>query len=270
MRYFSRSALLSNIAIALFAALATFSCIPIRKQLILTDKDKHTLRTKQIQDTIVNVPSYEHRIKRGDVLSVQVSSVTPGEYKLDNTIKAGGDVATQIEPGYLVNDSGYVEVPVIGQIRVEGLTINECRVKVRQVANELLNNATVTLKLLSFEVTVIGEVKTPMTINAHDGKLTIIEAIVQARGPGDFANIQRIKVIRQVDGGTRLHVFYADISNLDVVNRPEYYLRPNDILVLEPSRVKNTNTNIRNNIALFGGILSLFLLVYNFAQIASK
>lgn len=213
------------------------SCVPIRKQLVLTDKAKYSLKEKQKLDTIVNVTPYEYKVRNGDILSVEIVSITPGEYNMANIAKSGGDV----QSGYLVNDSGYVDVPVIGLVKVGGQSVEQARNKIKIIASDYLNNVTVNVRLLSFTVDIFGEVSGHVT--SPDGKLSIIQAIAQVggtnQGVNTFSNLEKVKIIRQVDDGRRIHVFYVDISDVQIINRPEYFLMPKDILVLEPHRAKN-------------------------------
>ncbi len=235
------------------------SCVPIRKQLVLTDKAKYSLKEKQKLDTIVSVTPYEYKVRNGDILSVEIVSITPGEYNMSSAAKAGGDVPN----GYLVNDSGYVDVPIIGMVKVSGQTVEQARNRIKTIASDYLNNVTVSVRLLNFTVDIFGE-KTAH-ISSPDGKLSIIQAMALVGNLGEFTNYTKIKIIRQVDGGRKIHVFYVDISDIGIINRPEYFLMPKDILVLEPSNAKNA-LKYRQILGIVTGTVSalfLFLTIRN-------
>jgi len=214
--------------------LAVFSsCVPLKRQLVFSDNTKYTLNGKQRLDTVIKTLPYEYKIRRGDVLSVKIVSVVNTAYKIDNVIQNGGDVGN----GYVVNDTGYVDIPILGLVKLEGKPIDEARRIIKEIASEYLNNVSVSVNLVSFKITVFGE--KGGTVTSPDGKITIVEAVAQFGGPSEFTNLKRIKVIRRLEGGDKLHVFYIDISDVGIIATENYYLQPDDILVLEPLRLKN-------------------------------
>ncbi|MBC7390567.1 MAG: polysaccharide biosynthesis/export family protein [Opitutaceae bacterium] len=226
--------------------------------MLLTDKKAKSYKKRQLEDTTVNLLPYEYKIRNGDVISIDITNITPGEYQLDKVAVAG-----EVNSGYLVNDSGYVDVPVIGMVKVAGLNTEQCRNTLKAKATEYLHNVVVNVKLLSFEVNVIGEIGSQLTINSPDGKLSIIDAIALARGPNTYTNFEKIKIIRQNENADKMHVFYVDVTDLNVVNnREHFYLMPKDILVFEPHKSK-TLTNIQRNLGLATSIISAVFLVYS-------
>jgi polysaccharide export outer membrane protein len=251
--------LLKGLITSLLAILTLFSCVPIRKQLLVTDPNKNTLPKKQIMDTVVDVTPYIYKIHSGDILSIKVKSVTPGEYKLDDVSSNGGEA----EVGYLVRDSGYVDIPVIGLIKVAGLTINQCRDSLKVIASQFLNNVVVNVQFLSFEVAVVGELNA--RVKSPDGRLNVLQALAFAGWSKEFANLSRIKIIRELEHN-KMHVYYIDVSDIGIISKPEFYLMPRDIVAVEPRRAKNF-TNTRTLIAFGVSMLSLLVLVYNLKNI---
>ena len=232
------------------------SCVPIRNQLVLTDKSKYSLKQKQLMDTIVDVTPYEYKIRKGDILSVEIVSITPGEYSMGNAAKTGGDVPL----GYLVNDSGYVDIPILGLVKVAGQTVEQSRSRIKLIASEYLNNVTVSVRLLNFVVDVFGEKAGSVT--SPDGKLSVIQAIAQINGIGQYINVRRVKIIRQIEGGNKIHVFYVDISDVGIINRPEYFLMPKDILVLEPLKAKNAPI-YQKSLSYVTASISVIVLIFS-------
>lgn len=255
-----------NIRFKLFVLIvlvfAIDSCVPIRKQILVTDKNKKTLKEKQMMDTIVSMSPYEYRIRKGDILSVQIKSITPGEYKLDEVAMSGAEA----EQGYVVDDSGRIDVPVIGIIKVGGYTIDECRDSLKHVASQYLNNVVVTVKFLSFEVAVVGELVGK--VRSPDGKLTILQALAQTGWSKEYANIQKIKIIRELEGN-KVHIYYIDVSDVTLITQPEFYLMPKDIIAVEPRKAKNFN-NTRTLIAFGVSMLSVAFLIVNVVNILAN
>ena len=241
-----------------FVITGLFSCVPLKKQTLLTNKNAKTYKKRQLEDTTVKLLPYEYKIRNGDVISIEITNITPGEYQLDKVSVAG-----EVNSGYLVNDSGYVDVPVIGMVKVSGFNTEQCRNKIKEKATEYLHNVVVNVKLLSFEVNLLGDISGPMTINSPDGKLSIIDAIALARGPLPYTNFEKIKIIRQNENADKMHVFYVDATDINIVNnREHYYLMPKDIIVFEPHKSK-TVLNLQRNLSLGASIVSAIFLVYS-------
>lgn len=239
--------------------LAMTSCVPIKNRLVLTDKKEKTLAGKQREDTIVQVQPFEYKIRKGDLLAVEIISLVKSEYSMGNVTKNGGDAVS----GYIVNDSGYVDVPIIGLVKAEGQTLSQIQRDIKTIASEYLNNVTVTVKLLNFTVTVFGEAVG--AVSSPDGRLSVIQAIAQVGGASEFANIKRVKIIRQIEDGTKIRVFYVDISDIALVNSKDFYLLPKDILVVEPSRAKNFSS-YRQIVGVITVTISSLLLIYSINQ----
>ena len=234
------------------------SCVPLRKQITFSDKDKYSLRRKQLLDTVVETLPYEYRIRKGDVLGVNIVSIVSSSYSLTSVVNSSGSVETG--SGYLVNDTGYVEIPIIGLVKVEGELISDVSAKLKTIASDYLNNVTVVVKLLNFNISVFGEKVGNVT--SPDGKVTIIDAIAQIGGVTEFTNLKRVKIIRRQDGGDKIHIFYVDISDLNIIKSKNYYLMPDDVLVLEPLKVKNVKY-YQSFIGYFTTALSALFLVYS-------
>ena len=253
----------SNILVKYSVLIALFfivmgSCVPLRRQVTFSDKDRHSLRQKQLLDTVVQTLPYEYRIRKGDVLGVNIVSIVSSTYSLTNVVNNSGSVETGT--GYLVNDTGYVEIPIIGLVKVEGELISDVSAKLKAIASDYLNNVTVVVRLLNFKISVFGEKVGNVT--SPDGKVTIIDAIAQIGGVTEFTNLRRVKIIRRQDGGDKIHIFYVDISDLNIIKSKNYYLMPDDVLVLEPLKVKNVKY-YQAFVGYFTTAVSVFFLVYS-------
>lgn len=254
--------IVNSLLLCFCLTLMFYSCVPLRKQLLVIDKNKKTLGKIQLEDTIVSVVPYEYRIRKGDILSVQIINITPGEYKLDNVAMAGADA----ESGYIVGDLGIIDIPVIGKVKVGGLTIEESRDTLKVIASQFLNNVVVNVKFLSFEVRVVGELAG--VIKSPDGKLNILQALAQAGWSREYSNLERVKIIREIEKD-KIHVYYIDVSDIGIISKPEFYLMPKDIVAVEPRRAKNFN-NTRSLIAFGISTVSVVFLLYNVVNLFKK
>jgi polysaccharide export outer membrane protein len=253
-----------SVLVALFI-IVLGSCVPLRKQIAFSDKEKHSLRLKQMMDTTIATLPYEYKIRKGDVLGVNIISVVSSSYSLTNVINNSGSVETGA--GYLVNDSGYIDLPIMGLVKVEGERISEVSTKLKTLASDYLNNVTVTVRLLNFQISVFGE-KTGR-VTSPDGKVTIIDAISQIGGLTEFTNLRRVKIIRREDGGDKIHIFYVDVSDVGIIATKNYYLMPDDVLVLEPLKGKNVRS-YQLVTSIFISTVSLIFFVYSLGDRITK
>lgn len=237
--------------------LGVTNCVPIKKQIIFRDINKKTLRQIQSMDTVVSVAPFEYRIRKGDVLGIDISTLTPSQYSIDKAAQAGGEVG---QSGYLVNDSGYVDIPILGLVKVSDQTLDECRKNIKIIASDYLNNVIVNVKLLNFNVFVVGELVGKL--NSPDGKLSILQAVAQIGTPPEFANLKKVKVIRKIEGGKNIHIYYLDISDMGLMGKPEFYLMPEDVIVFEPLLAKNAK-NYRIIIGYLTATVAVFFIFFN-------
>jgi polysaccharide export outer membrane protein len=248
------------------------SCIPLRKQFYLIDKRKPSVEAIQRTDTVIYTVPFEYKIRKGDHLSISVSNLQfdaangvaplfkPRTGPTQNINNSSGGQPAQNDDSFLVNDSGYVNLPFIGSVLMSGLSLEEAESKINKIASKYFNH-TVTNIRIGFNYTLVllnsGIIKT--SINS---KLTLLEVITQASIP-DFGNLRRIKIIRRTNGNNGYHIYYVDINDQSIVSKPEFYILPNDIIVVEAYRLKNFNQYFVRNIGLVTTFISVPLLVFS-------
>jgi polysaccharide export outer membrane protein len=163
--------------------------------------------------------------------------------------------------GYVVSDSGFIEVPVLGQILIAGKTLDEAIAAIRERTARYLKDATVIVKLISFKISVIGEVNRPGTFNNFNSQLTVLEAISMAGDITDYGNRRKVHVLRPEASGTRS--FQLDLTNRNILTSDGYYLLPNDIIYVEPIRSKSFRINIPT-VSLTLTSISTLILILNY------
>jgi polysaccharide export outer membrane protein len=198
---------------------------------------------------ITKVPEY--RIKTNDNLFVSIKSMNPEISQLYNPAQSiGGQQGTQnlysqlpdqYLNGYQVDLNGNISLPIIGNIGVAGLTQLEAQEKVQEHADEYLKDASVKVKLLNFRVTVMGEVTTPGVYYNYNSSLSVLEAISMANGITNHAKINRVLVIRTNDNESK--TYRIDLSNKNFLKSEAFFLQPNDVVYIEPHKIKNTDMN---------------------------
>ncbi len=202
-------------------------------------------------------------LQAGDVLSIKVQSVQPALSDIFNiqgpqTI-ATGDPGVLYLTGYAVDDTGSIILPTIGQVKVQGLSVEQAQTLVRQKVGAYVRDANVLVKLLSFKVTVLGEVRQPGRYFIYNPQATVLEALGLAGDLTEFGNRQNIKLIRQTPKGSE--VVLLDLTDPNILKSPYYYLLPNDALYIEPQKARTDRGNATNLGIVFAGISAIVLLI---------
>lgn len=150
-----------------------------------------------------------------------------------------GTPESQYLNGYMVTKEGFIDLPIIGKIHVDGLTLPEAEEKIKFRAIEFLKEPSVKVKLLSFKVTVLGEVNRPGIYYNYNVSFTVLDAISLANGNTDYSNITKVRVLRQTPAGMIAH--RLNMQNYDFLSSEAFYLQPDDIIYVEPAKYKNVS-----------------------------
>lgn len=203
------------------------------------------------QNRVVNQPEKIDRhagivIQPKDMLSIVVSSRNPELVAMFNlpvvSYQAGSEVVTsgynQRLMGYVVDNDGNIDFPVLGVLNVAGLTRWELseKIKKRLLDEGLLTDAVVTVEFMNFKVSVIGEVNAPGTYTIEGDKVTILQAISLARDLTIFGQRENVSVIRERNG--ERVIYQINLCDVSLFNSPAYYLQQNDIVYVEPSEIR--------------------------------
>lgn len=209
----------------------------------------------------------EYRIQTRDIMYIKIYSLNEDMSNMINqTIGSYQQNLFQNETslfinGYTVSDSGNIEIPVLGKIKVEGKTMDEAIESIKNRAAQFLKDATVIVKLISFKFSVIGEVNRPGTYNNFNSQLTVLEAISMAGDITDYGNRKEVLVLRPTSNGTRS--FRLDLTSRQILTSDGFYLLPNDMVYVEPIKNKSFRINMPT-ISLAFTSISTLILILNF------
>ena len=204
------------------------------------------------QNRVVNRPEKIDKhagivIQPKDMLSIVVSSRNPELVAMFNlpvvSYQAGSEVVAtsgynQRLMGYVVDNEGNIDFPVLGVMNVAGLTRWELSEKIKSelLSQKLLSDAVVTVEFMNFKVSVIGEVTSPGTYTIQGDKVTILQAISMARDLTIFGERENVCVIREREG--ERVIYEINLCDVSMFNSPAYYLQQNDIVYVQPSDIK--------------------------------
>jgi polysaccharide export outer membrane protein len=248
-----------------------YSCVQ-NKKIVYLQKDD-LMRKDLVKDSVVReyrIDLFEYRLQTNDIINVDFNSLTPEEFDIfakENEQAGGAMNATQGNAllfGYLIDDSGEIPLPVIGKVKVAGLTVFEAQDMLQDLAAKYLESPTVKVRLLNFRFTILGEVNRQGTIVLPNNQVTLLEAIGQAGGLSDMADRSIIKILRQKGG--EVEVQYINLLDENFVNSPYYYINQNDVLIVPALRQRPYQNYFGKNLALMISSLSLLLLVISLIQ----
>lgn len=229
----------------------------------VTNKDLEIFQTEK--NTILKVYNHVNKISSGDLLYIEIKSLTPTKYDFFNKITPNSINSTNMNPyllGYVVNDSGFVSLPTLGNLYLEDLTIVEAENSIKNLAKDYFVDPFVKIVQMNFNVTILGEVKKPGLLNVIDPNSTVIDIIGRAGGFTSLANRKKIKVVRTK--GNNPMIFYVDLSNKFITNSNQFFVQNGDIISIEPldKRFFVVN-NISTALSVVFSALSLFILINN-------
>jgi len=219
---------------------------------------------------------YDARIMPKDILTITVNTVNPEAAEPFNlTVPTSFNNQTRstysqpILQTYLVDNNGRIDYPVLGTLQVGGLSKSECEKMIHDKILPYLNateNPVVTVRMSNYKISVIGEVNRPGMFTVSNEKINILEALAQAGDLTIYGVRDKVKLIRE-DAKGRKDVITLNLNDANIINSPYYYLQQNDIVYVEPNKVKARNSTIGQSTTIWLSatsiLVSLTSLLYN-------
>lgn len=239
------------------------SCVPQKKMLYLQANSE-----ADSVNSFVNERKIDYRVQPGDNLYIRVVTLDPTTTTLLNPLasgngQTGGNDASIYLQSYTVNEAGYLDFPMIGEIFVRNMNVDEIRDVISEKLAEYLKELVVIVKLVNFNITLLGEVKAPGTYKIYQTDINLFEAISMGRDLTDFANRNKIAIIRQTKTGSSVH--FVDMTRKDILGSDYFYLKPNDIIYAQPVKGKQfTFANFPYGVVF--GFISTTILLLSYIQ----
>jgi polysaccharide export outer membrane protein len=239
----------------IFLLLLASSCVPTHKITYLQES-KTTLNDSLITIRKMQPP---YRLQINDVLSIQIKApLDPDLVKMFNIAGDGGSGDLYFT-GYSLDQHGDIRIPQLGKIKALGMTVEELRelIEKRLVKEYFKENANlfVTVKLDGLRYTMVGEVGGTGQKTIYRDQVSIVEAIADGGGVPITGDLTAVKIVRQYPEGVRTHEL--DLTTIDVVYSPYYYIQPNDMIVVSPLPQKALGIGT-TGLASFSTIISVF------------
>lgn len=253
----------------LLAIVLLASCVPNRK-LVYLQQDDLKNREEIPRDSVLRTHPMvisEYRIQPLDILNVQFQTLTEDtdEFNFlkklspDNGMGGAMQMGLMALAGIFVDTDGNIEYPVLGKVRVAGLTIFQAEDELRRRASRFVPDVVVRVRMLNFRFTVLGEVHREQVVVASNPRLTIMEAIGMAGGFSELADRSLVKVIRQK--GNQSEVHYIDLLTEPFIESPFYFVQQNDLIIVPPLRQRPFRAYFTQNLAILSTVISFSVLL---------
>ena len=239
-----RLVLKSVLFVTAIVMLVMTSCVSQKKILYL--------QKEQMNDSVASIEyqnkrSFDYKVQPGDNLYIRVSSMDKNFSEFFNSsssvnigsINAGSNASGNASiylNGFNVSDEGTIDFPYAGKIYVKDLTIDEIQQKIQNIIGEYQKETIVYVKLGLFNLTILGEVARPGQYQVYQSDINLFQAIALAGNATDFGNKKNVKIIHQTTEGSQ--IVRVNMNDADILENPQYYLKPNDIVYVEPLGIK--------------------------------
>ncbi len=239
-------------------------------------------------DPHVQVENIEKRkeivVLPDDILAINVSSIssiTAGSgtsdpvtifneggtvYNITSSI-GGGQSGGGSNKAYLVDANGFIDYPVLGKVKVSGLTLRQVKDMLAKRLEDFVKDPVVEARIINYKITVLGEVGSPGSIIASNHKLSVVDAIALAGDMPITGRKDNVLIIRETEG--RREYARLNLNSRNVFSSPYYYLKQNDIIYVEPARVRRQESNdfLRFYLPTMTSLLSTAIAIYGVTQI---
>jgi polysaccharide export outer membrane protein len=244
------------------------------------------------KDTIFNQKRPVYHLQPSDILYVRIISNNKEVSDLYNPLMSGSGSAANISQlggmyilGFIVSDSGTVNLPILGRVEVEGLTIDESQERIQSITNKYLTDALAVVKLAQYKFTVLGEVNSPGYKVAQSDRLNIFEAISLAGDLTYSSKRNKVLVIRQelipekadksVSGLGKnemqanilphrlsTHTYQVDLTSPNILSSEAYFIQPNDIIYVKPTFLRAIRVTTGDYLLMLGSITSTITAIF--------
>jgi polysaccharide export outer membrane protein len=236
-----------KLLIIILSCIIVSSCIPHKDTIYLQNKENSTNDT--IPNNLMEVQK-PYRIQIGDILNVRIKVLDQNNVQIFNPIGDENLNSSSAErayfDGFTVDLHGNIRIPVLGEINVLGFTAEEIRIlleeKLLKEQFKETANIFVTVKLAGLRFVASGEVTRPGSITLFQERVNIFEAIANAGEIVQTGNRKDVLIIRQYPQGQRIH--HLDLTNINVMQSPFYYIQHNDLIYVKPLKQKSWGTGV--------------------------
>lgn len=250
---------ISNLLLLAIVSILGASCVSREKIVYFQD-----LESRQ---TLLDDVEHSFKIQPNDLLSIVVSAYDLNAVRPFNLLSesrpptdaTGISYNNTQQQGYLTADDGTIDFPVLGKVKVAGLTRSQLSEMLVQRISEYVLDPIVTIRVLNFKVSVLGEVAKPGSYNVQGERISLPEALGLAGDLTIYGRRDNILVIR--DNGATKEYKYLDLRDSSIMTSDFYYLKQNDVIYVEPNNAQVQSSSFNRNSSIYISIASLLISV---------
>jgi len=222
-----------------------------------------------VNSYVDSLPMYDAQIMPKDLLTITVNTsdpeaAAPFNLVVQSPINVARTSNLTQQPSlqqYLVNNEGFIDFPVLGRLKVGGLTKNQAEDLIREKLGDYLRETPiVTVRMSNYKIAVLGEVARPGMFTVNNEKVNIFEALAMAGDLTVWGIRDNVKLIREDATGKR-EIINLNLNNAEIVTCPYYYLQQNDILYVSPNKTKAKNSDIGQSTSLWFSATSILVSI---------
>ena len=229
-----------NLVAVLLLVMVFSSCVPRKEMLYLRNPD---MVSETISKDYVNERSINYKLQPGDNLYIRalnsVDEKSVATLNGDVSSRSGSTLSSDASiylNSYTLDEEGCIELPLTGKVELKNLTVEEAKGKLQTELNKYVNETMLIVKMSNFNLTILGEVNKPGMYKVYQSQINLFEALSMAGNGTTFAKNNAVKIIRQTPKGSE--IVTVDLGQADILESPYYYLKPNDIIYVEPLPMK--------------------------------
>ncbi|MFD2725976.1 polysaccharide biosynthesis/export family protein [Hyunsoonleella rubra] len=207
-------------------------------------------------ETVVNTETFTPRLKVNDIVTVYVSTFDLEAAKPFNLVKSQTTSALELVD-YIVDIDGNIDYPVLGKVKLLGLTVEEAKELFKKKLEDYLKDPIVNIRILNFRISVLGSVNRPGIYEVSGERITLLEAIALAGDLNIKGKRENVMVIRDFNG-TKTYT-RVNLLNKELFNSPVYYLTQNDIVYVEPNKSGSSESFFDGRIGVILSIASIII-----------
>ncbi|WP_396601116.1 polysaccharide biosynthesis/export family protein [Algibacter sp. R77976] len=209
-------------------------------------------------ETIVDTDTFAPKFKVNDIVSIFVSTFDLEAVKPFNLLIEGSGESGQPQLiDYLIDIEGNIDFPVLGKIKLLGLTVQEAQILFKKKLSDYLKDPIVNIRIQNFRISIIGEVSSPGRYDVSGERITILEALALAGDLSIKGKRENVMVIRDFNG-TKTYT-RVDLTNKELFNSPVFYLTQNDVVYVEPNNSARSGASGDSRIGTIISITSFLI-----------
>ena len=216
------------------------------------------------------IPLYDAKIMPKDLLSITVNTTdiqasAPFNLTVQTSINAAQEninsTSTPALQQYLVNNEGEIDFPVLGKLKISGLTKNECESLIQEKLKPYLKETPIiNVRMVNYKISVLGEVNKPGTFTVSNEKVNVLEALAMAGDMTVYGLRNNVKLVRENAKGQR-EIIELNLNDASLLTSPYFYLQQNDILYVSPNKTAARNSDIGNSTTLWFSATSILVSI---------